>query len=95
MSISLSPLLVTDFPCGKAAVVLHASATFLSLPGLDAFSWTTGMVAILFATFSMAATGLALYRHKANLERPISHVGIEGMMVITVRDGFDLSLQNN
>ena len=59
--------------------------TFLSLPGLDAFSRTTGMVAILFAAFSMAATVVAIFRHKADLERPMSHVGIEGMMVITVR----------
>jgi hypothetical protein len=50
----------TDLPCRlktvKAAVVLSASVTFLSLPGFDAFSRTTGMVAILFAAFSMAAT---------------------------------------
>ena len=91
-SISLSPLLVTDLPSRKAAVVLNASVTFLSLPGLDTFSRTTGMVAILFAAFSMAATGLAIFKHKTDLERPISHVGIEGMMVITVRDGFDPSL---
>jgi hypothetical protein len=45
------------------------------------------MVAILFAAFSMAATVVAIFRHKADLERPISHVVcIEGMMVITVRD---------
>ena len=60
--------------------------TFLSLPGLDAFSRTTSMVAILFAAFSMASTVVAIFRHKADLERPISHVGIEGMMVITVCD---------
>lgn len=59
--------------------------TFLSLPGLDALSRTTGMVAILFAAFSMAATVVAIFRHKADLERPLSHVGIEGMMVISVR----------
>ena len=58
--------------------------TFLSLPGLDSFSRTTGMVAVLFAAFSMAATVVAIFRHKADLERPMSHVGIEGMMVITV-----------
>ena len=59
--------------------------TFLSLPGLDAFSRTTGMVAIVFATFSMAATVVAIFRHKADLERPISYTGIEGIAVITVR----------
>jgi hypothetical protein len=43
------------------------------------------MVAILFAAFSMAATVVAIFKHKADLERPISHVGIEGMMVISRR----------
>ena len=71
--------------CRKAAIVLSASVTFLSLPGLDTFSRTTGMVAILFAAFSMASTVLVIFRYKADLERPISHIGIEGMMVISVR----------
>ena len=55
----------------KAAVVLTASVTFLSLPGLDSFSRTTGMVAILFAAFSKAATVVAIFKHKTDLERPI------------------------
>ena len=84
-SISFSLLLATDLPCRKAAVVLSASVTFLSLPGLDAVSRTTSMVAILCAAFSMAATVVAIFRHKADLERPISHMGVEGMMVISVR----------
>ena len=84
-SIVLSLLIATDLPCRKAAVVLSASVTFLSLPGLDAFSRTTSMVAILFAAFSMAATVVAIFRYKADLEHPVSHVGIEGLMVITVR----------
>ena len=69
----------------KAAIVLSASVTFLSLPGLDSVARTAGMVAVLFAAFSMAATGVAVLRHKADLERPISHVGVEGLMVISVR----------
>ena len=64
--------------------MLSASVTFISLPGLDPFSRTAGIVAIVFATFSMAATLVAIFRYKADLERPISNVGIEGMMVITV-----------
>jgi hypothetical protein len=59
--------------------------TFLSLPGLDSVARTAGMVAVVFATFSLVATGVAILRHKADLERPISHVGIEGLMVISVR----------
>ena len=44
------------------------------------------MVAIVFATsmFSMATTGVAIFRRKADLERPISIVGSEGMMITTV-----------
>jgi hypothetical protein len=59
--------------------------TFLSLPGLDSVARTAGMVAVLFAAFSMAATGVAVLRHKADLERPVPHVGVEGLMVISVR----------
>ena len=90
---SNQPPLKTDLPCRfkknllKVAVVLSASVILLSLPSSDAFSRTTGMVAILFAVFSMEATVVAIFRHKADLERPISHiVGIEGMMANTVRD---------
>ena len=68
----------------KAAIVLSASVTFLSLPGLDSVARTAGMVAVLFAAFSMAATGVAVLRHKADLERPVPHVGVEGLMVISV-----------
>ena len=66
----------TWLPCRrKTAVVLSASLTFLFfLPGLDAFSRATGMVAILFAAFSMAAM-VAIFNHKIDLKRLISHVG--------------------
>jgi len=43
------------------------------------------MVAVLFAAFAMAATGVAVLRHKTDLERPIPHVGVEGLMVVSVR----------
>jgi H+/Cl- antiporter ClcA len=42
------------------------------------------MVAGLFAAFAVAATGIAVLRHKADLERPISHVGVEGIVGISV-----------
>ncbi|KAF9535176.1 hypothetical protein CPB83DRAFT_831235 [Crepidotus variabilis] len=77
-----SMLLVGAFACiisrgiivlvGKAAIILSASVTFLSLSGLDGVTRTTGMVAILFAAFAMAATGVAILRHKADLERSVS-----------------------
>ena len=69
----------------KAAIVLSASVTLLSLPGLDSIARTTGMVAVVFAAFAMAATGVAVLRHKADMERPLSRMtGIEGLMLITV-----------
>lgn len=68
----------------KAALVLSASVTFLSLPGLDGLTRSASMVAGLFAAFAVAATGVAVLRHKADLERPISHVGVEGIVGISV-----------
>ena len=44
------------------------------------------MVGILFAAFSMAATVVATFIHEADLERPISHTSIEGIMMIMVCD---------
>ncbi|KAF5369694.1 hypothetical protein D9615_010149 [Tricholomella constricta] len=69
----------------KAAIVLSASVTFLSLPGLDNFARLAGFVAILFATFSMASTLVALFRYKADLESPVSHVAGEGLLMLSRR----------
>lgn len=70
----------------KAAIVLSASVTFLSLPGLDTVARTAGMVAVLFAAFTMVATGVSVLRHKADMERPVSHVNYqyESLSVISV-----------
>ncbi|KAH9482108.1 hypothetical protein JR316_0004203 [Psilocybe cubensis] len=82
---SASPMvLIGACTCLVAAIVLSASVTFLSLPGLDSWARTAGMVAVLFATFTMVATAVAVLRHKADLERPPS-VGIEGFMIISRR----------
>jgi hypothetical protein len=68
----------------KAAIVLSTSVTFLSLPGLDGITRTPAMVAILFAAFAIAASGVAVLRHKADLERPVSYIGIEGIVGVSV-----------
>jgi len=49
------------------------------------------MVAGLFAAFAVAATGVAVLRHKADLERPISHLGVEGIAGISVSSTSKLS----
>ncbi|KAG6830126.1 hypothetical protein H0H87_009096 [Tephrocybe sp. NHM501043] len=69
----------------KAAIVLSASVTFLSLPGLDNFARVAGFVAILFSTFSMVSTIVAIFRYKADMDHPISHVAGEGLMMLTRR----------
>ncbi|KAI3614483.1 hypothetical protein WG66_009710 [Moniliophthora roreri] len=55
--------------CLVAAIVLSASVTFLSLPGLDAIARIAGLVAILLSTFSMASTVVAIFKYKSDLER--------------------------
>jgi hypothetical protein len=78
-------LIVGACTCLMAALVLSASVTFLSLPGLDGITRSASMVAVLFAAFAVAATGVAVLRHKADLERPIAHVGVEGIVGISRR----------
>jgi hypothetical protein len=58
--------------------------TFLSLPGLDNIARVAGFVAILFSSFSMASTVVAIFKYKADLERPTAHVGGEGLIMLSV-----------
>jgi hypothetical protein len=68
----------------KAAIILSASVTFLSLPGLDSLARVAGFVAILFSTFSMVSTVVAVFWYKADLEQPIPRMGVEGLMTLSV-----------
>jgi len=70
--------------CLVAAIVLSASVTFLSLPGLDSVARIAVLVAILFASFSMASTLVALFRFKADMDRPVAAAG-EGLMTLSGR----------
>ena len=74
----------------KAAIVLSASVTFLSLPGLDNVARVAGLIAVLFSTFSMASTVVALFKYKADAERAVSLVGTEGLLIISVSLYFPL-----
>ncbi|KAF9008065.1 hypothetical protein BDQ17DRAFT_1237288 [Cyathus striatus] len=71
--------------CLVAAIVLSASVTFLSLPGLDSVARVAGLVAILFASFSMASTIVAIFRYKTDMARTLSLVGGEGMLIVPRR----------
>ncbi|KAK7453487.1 hypothetical protein VKT23_011764 [Stygiomarasmius scandens] len=72
-------LMIGGCTCLVAAIVLSASVTFLSLPGLDFIPRIVGFVAIILAGFSMVSTVLALFSYKAEMER--TSLGGEGLMV--------------
>ncbi|THU85092.1 hypothetical protein K435DRAFT_783467 [Dendrothele bispora CBS 962.96] len=76
-------LLIGACTCLVAAIVLSASVTFLSLPGLDSISRVVGFVAIILAGFSMMSTVLALFSYKNEMDRTsLSYLGGgEGLMV--------------
>ena len=68
----------------KAAIVLSASVTFLSFSGLDSIARIAALVAILCATASMASSVIALFRVKSDMERAVSTVGGEGLVMLPV-----------
>lgn len=76
-------LYVADEPL-QAAIILSASVTFISLPGVDDVARIAALLAILCSTASMASTVLALFRYKADIERAPFASG-EGFVFLTVR----------
>ncbi|KAF9254329.1 hypothetical protein L218DRAFT_550583 [Marasmius fiardii PR-910] len=71
-------LVIGACTCLVAAIILSASVTFLSLPGLDAISRVVGLVAALLATFSMIATVVAVFKYKSDLERSFTSLAFSG-----------------
>lgn len=71
--------------CLVAAIILSASVTFLSLPGLDSLARVAGLVATLLSTFSLVATLVAIFKYKAELESPVIHVAAEGLLQLSRR----------
>ncbi|KIY49127.1 hypothetical protein FISHEDRAFT_72936 [Fistulina hepatica ATCC 64428] len=65
-----------------AAIVLSASVTLLCLPGLDNVSRTAGFVALLLASFSIAAAAIASLRVRPEI---VVSFGGEGLVVLSGR----------
>ena len=65
-------------------MILSASVTLLTLPGLDDIARLGGIIAILFSASSMVSAVAALFRYKADVERSVVYVGGEGLMVMSV-----------
>ncbi|EIN11100.1 hypothetical protein PUNSTDRAFT_64302 [Punctularia strigosozonata HHB-11173 SS5] len=79
-------MVVAGTSCLVAAMILSASVTFISLPGLDDLSRIAGLLAILCSTASMASTVIALFRYKTDVERSAQYyMAGEGLVVLTRR----------
>ena len=80
-----SQVRVLTYALLQAAVILSASVTLLTLPGVDDISRIAGIVAILFSASSMVSAVFALFKYKAEMERSVMYVSGEGLMVLSVR----------
>ena len=76
-------------------MILSASVTLLSLPGLDDVARLAGIVAILLSASSMVSAVIALFKYKADLERTVVYVGGEGLMVMSVSSACTIPTQVN
>ncbi|KAF9031909.1 hypothetical protein BJ165DRAFT_1535259 [Panaeolus papilionaceus] len=61
-------LIVGGVSCIFAAIILSTSVTFLSIPTLSYFSRVSILVSLALATLSLATTGIAILRHKSEME---------------------------
>ncbi|KAJ6576996.1 hypothetical protein DFH09DRAFT_914159 [Mycena vulgaris] len=92
---SVLPVLVLGAcTCLLAALLLSASITFLSLPGLDNIARVAAFIVVLLAACSMASSLVALFRYKSELAEAAqpaasqlnpASVGREGLMLISTR----------
>ncbi|KZP09953.1 hypothetical protein FIBSPDRAFT_759103 [Athelia psychrophila] len=76
---SPGPMLVIGAcSCLVAAIMLSASVSFLSFPGMDEIARVAGCIAILCSAASMTAAVISLFRYKADLESTVFHYDMAG-----------------
>ncbi|EPQ58857.1 hypothetical protein GLOTRDRAFT_69836 [Gloeophyllum trabeum ATCC 11539] len=78
-------LMIGACACLLAAILLSASVTFLSFPGLDDVARVSGFLTVLCSIASMAAWVISMFRYNTETERTVRFVGQEGMIVISKR----------
>lgn len=78
-------LVVGGFACLIAAIILSASVTFITLPGLDDVSRISGFLAILLSAFSLISAVIALFRYKSDIEHPVAYPRGEGLVLLSRR----------
>jgi hypothetical protein len=75
----------TDFASlSQAAIILSASVTFITLPGIDDVSRVAGFIAILLSASSLISAVIALFRFKSDIENPIAYPRGEGLVLLSV-----------
>jgi len=90
---SAGPMLVIGAcSCLAAAIILSASVTFMSFPGLDNVARIAGFVAILCSAASMSASVIALFRYKADMARTVWHYDMGGAGMMLTRRSILMSL---
>ncbi|KAI0065971.1 hypothetical protein BV25DRAFT_1868650 [Artomyces pyxidatus] len=78
-------LIVGACACVIAAIVLSASVTFISLPGLDDVARVAGFIAIILSASSLMSSVITLFRYKVDIERPPAYARGEGLVLLSRR----------
>jgi hypothetical protein len=78
-------LVVGGFACLIAAIILSASVSFITLPGIDDISRIAGFLAILLSASSLISAVIALFRYKSDIEHPVAYPRGEGLILLTRR----------
>ncbi|KAF8272452.1 hypothetical protein EI94DRAFT_1566271 [Lactarius quietus] len=78
-------LVVGGFACLIAAIILSASVTFITLPGIDDVSRISGFLAILLSASSLISAVIALFRYKSDIEHPVAYPRGEGLVLLSRR----------
>jgi len=69
----------------QAAVILSASVTLMTLPGLNGIARIAGLVAIMCSVLSMITSFISIIRYKAELAHGTPTSGSEGFVLLSVR----------
>ncbi|KAG0695996.1 hypothetical protein DFH29DRAFT_244339 [Suillus ampliporus] len=86
MSNSGSPMFLAGAcACLVAAVILSASVTLMTLPGLNGIARIAGLVAIMCSVLSMTTSFISIMRHKTELAHGTPTSGSEGFVLLTRR----------
>lgn len=74
--------------CLVAAVILSASVTLMTLPGLSGIARASGLVAIMCSVLSMITSFISIMRHKTEMAHGTPTSGSEGFVLLTRRSVF-------